>query len=207
MVITLAAPPDPAETWPGFRGHALGGVAPSSFIPEHWSATDNVAWKIEVPGRGWSSPIVWDDTVFLTQRHQQQAVQAADPGPVRQRLHRGAEERGPAGEEVSRRVRARDNEIAGGSVDIRYMVYAFDARTGKMRWEREAHKGPVGGRHRKNTYASETPFTDGERLYASFGQNVGLFCFSLDGKLAVEEAMAAAADLPRLRHRVVAGRV
>jgi outer membrane protein assembly factor BamB len=49
-------------------------------------------------------------------------------------------------------------------------------------WEREAHKGlPSGGRHRKNTYASETPATDGERLYVSFGQNIGLFCFSLDG--------------------------
>jgi outer membrane protein assembly factor BamB len=61
------------------------------------------------------------------------------------------------------------------------MVYAFDAATGKMRWEREAHKGaPFGGRHRKNTYASETPATDGERLYAYFG-NVGLFAYSLDG--------------------------
>ena len=57
-------------------------------------------------------------------------------------------------------------------------------RTGKIRWEREAHRRvPHGGRHRKNTYASETPFTDGERLYASFGQNVGLFCYSLTGNL------------------------
>ena len=53
---------------------------------------------------------------------------------------------------------------------------------GKLRWEREAHKGaPFGGRHRKNTYASETPATDGERLYVYFG-NVGLFAYSLDGK-------------------------
>ncbi len=64
------------------------------------------------------------------------------------------------------------------------MVYALDARTGKIKWEQEAIKArPSGGRHRKNTYASETPVTDGERLYASFGQNVGLFCYSLDGKL------------------------
>ena len=62
------------------------------------------------------------------------------------------------------------------------MVYAFDASNGKLKWEREAHKGPpVGGRHRKNTFASETPATDGERLYAYFG-NVGLFAYSLDGK-------------------------
>jgi outer membrane protein assembly factor BamB len=62
-------------------------------------------------------------------------------------------------------------------------VYAYDAATGKLRWEREAHKGkPFGGRHRKNTYASETPATDGERLYVYFG-NVGLFAYSLDGTL------------------------
>ena len=53
-----------------------------------------------------------------------------------------------------------------------------------MKWEREAIRTlPGGGRHRKNTYASETPFTDGERIYASFGQNVGLFCFTMDGTL------------------------
>ena len=48
---------------------------------------------------------------------------------------------------------------------------------------RGAQGQAVGGRHRKNTYASETPFTDGERLYVSFGQNVGLFCYTLDGTL------------------------
>jgi len=51
-------------------------------------------------------------------------------------------------------------------------------------WQREAHRGkPSGGRHRKNTYASETPATDGERVYASFGGNVGLFCYSREGTL------------------------
>jgi outer membrane protein assembly factor BamB len=70
------------------------------------------------------------------------------------------------------------------SGELRFMVYALDAKTGKVKWEREAHKGaPLGGRHRKNTFASETPFTDGKRLYVSFGQNVGLFTYSLDGKL------------------------
>src|SRR6185436_5260710 len=77
-----------------------------------------------------------------------------------------------------------DNELAAEASDIRYMVYALDARSGKVKWEREAIKRvPFGGRHRKNTYASETPFTDGERLYVSFGQNVGLFCYTLDGTL------------------------
>jgi outer membrane protein assembly factor BamB len=67
--------------------------------------------------------------------------------------------------------------------ELRFMVYSFDVKTGKLRWEQEAHTGPpVGGRHRKNSYASETPATDGERIYALFG-NIGLYCYSMDGKL------------------------
>ena len=80
--------------------------------------------------------------------------------------------------------------------------------TGKIKWEREAIKTrPFGGRHRKNTYASETPFTDGERLYVSFGQNVGLFVLHARRHAALEEAVGAAADLSRLRHRLVADRL
>ena len=87
------------------------------------------------------------------------------------------------------------------------MVYALDGKTGKIKWEREAVKTrPFGGRHRKNTYASETPVTDGERLYASFGQNVGLFVYSLDGKLLWKKQWAPKADLSGLRHRIVADR-
>ena len=60
------ANPKPEETWPGFRGHGMSGVAPGTDVPEKWSATENVRWKVSVPGQGWSSPIVWGDTVFLT---------------------------------------------------------------------------------------------------------------------------------------------
>ena len=69
------------------------------------------------------------------------------------------------------------------AAEHRWMVYAVDWATGKIVWEREAHRGaPPAARHLKNSYASETPVTDGERLYAYFG-NVGLFCFDLSGKL------------------------
>ena len=87
--------------------------------------------------------------------------------------------------EINARVRARDNEIPDESGPVRYMVYAFDAATGKMLWEREAYQGlPVGGRHRKNTYASETPFTDGERrVHRYLGANIGLYVYALDGTL------------------------
>jgi len=83
-----------------------------------------------------------------------------------------------------KRVTARDIEVTGEVQDVRFMLYAIDVKSGKIAWEREAHRGkPFGGRHRKNTYASETPATDGERIYTSFGANVGLFCYSMKGEL------------------------
>ena len=178
------ANPKPEETWPGFRGHAMSGVAPGAEVPVKWSATENVRWKISVPGQGWSSPIVWGDTVFITSGISGKPFKQPTAGLYGNEYIAELQRQGLSGEEVMRRVRERDNESPEESDEIRYMVYALDAGTGKIKWEREAHKArPSGGRHRKNTYASETPFTDGERLYVSFGQNVGLFCYTLDGTL------------------------
>jgi outer membrane protein assembly factor BamB len=179
-----AANPKPEETWPGFRGHGMSGIAPGSVVPGTWSATENVRWKVSVPGQGWSSPIVWGDTVFLTAGISSKPFKQPTPGLYGNEYIAELQRQGLSGEEVMRRVRARDNELPEESDEIRYMIYALDAATGKIKWEQEAHKArPSGGRHRKNTYASETPFTDGERLYVSFGQNVGLFCYTLDGKI------------------------
>ena len=176
--------PAPGETWPGFRGHAMSGIAPGPGIPERWSATENVKWAVEVPGHGWSSPIVWGDTVFVTSGISSRPFKQPTPGLYGNDYIAELSAQGLSDEEILKRVRARDNEAPEESDEIRYMVYALDARTGRITWEQEAHRGkPFGGRHRKNTYASETPFTDGERLYASFGQNVGLFCYTLDGTL------------------------
>lgn len=162
----------------------MSGIAPDSRVPERWTTTRNVRWKTEVPGQGWSSPIVWGDTVFMTSGISGRPFKQPTPGLYGNDYIAELRAQGLPPEEIMRRVRARDNEAPEESDEIRYMVYALDARTGAIRWAREAHRAtPSGGRHRKNTYASETPFTDGERLYASFGQNVGLFCYSLDGTL------------------------
>jgi outer membrane protein assembly factor BamB len=181
---SATANPKPEETWPGFRGHDMSGVAPGGAAPGTWSATENVRWKVSVPGQGWSSPIVWGDTVYLTAGISGKPFKQPTPGLYGNEYIAELQRQGLSGEEVMRRVRARDNESPEEADEIRYMIYALDAATGKIKWEQEAHKGrPSGGRHRKNTYASETPFTDGERLYVSFGQNVGVFCYTLDGKL------------------------
>jgi outer membrane protein assembly factor BamB len=181
---TVAANPKPEDTWPGFRGHNMSGVAPAAKVPDRWSTTDSVSWKAAVPGHGWSSPIVWGDTVFLTSGIGIKPFKQPKPGLYGNEYIAELSSQGLSNAEILKRVRERDSETPEESDEIRYMVYALDSRTGRITWEQEAHRAkPSGGRHRKNTYASETPFTDGERLYVSFGQNVGLFCYSLDGKL------------------------
>jgi outer membrane protein assembly factor BamB len=170
--------------WPGFRGPSANGLAASGDAPLTWSTTENVRWAVEVPGRGWSSPIVWNGRVYLTTAIGAKPFKQPSPGLYGNDYIAELRKQGLSDDEVLKRVRQRDNEAPEESDEIRYVVMALDAATGKVLWQREAHKGlPSGGRHRKNTYASETPVTDGERLYVSFGQNIGMFAYSLDGEL------------------------
>jgi outer membrane protein assembly factor BamB len=182
LAVSLSAAP-PAG-WPGFRGPDMSGLALDATLPDRWSKTEHVTWSIDVPGQGWSSPIVWGDTVYVTSAIGRRPFKQPTPGIYGNDFIAELRAQGLSNAEVTARLRARDNELPEESDAIRYMVYAFEAATGKPTWERQAYEGlPVGGRHRKNTYASETPFTDGERVYVSFGENVGLFCYTLDGTL------------------------
>jgi outer membrane protein assembly factor BamB len=172
----------PELAWPQFRGPSGAGILSDGKLPTSWSAKDNVSWSVEVKGRGWSSPVAWNNTVFVTSAISPGAFKAPQTGIFGNDYVAELSKQGLSDDEVVKRVVARDIELTSESGDIRYMVYAFDAATGKLRWEREAHQGaPFGGRHRKNTFASETPTTDGDRLYVYFG-NVGLFAYSMDGK-------------------------
>ncbi len=158
-LLVLATLAFASDNWPQFRGPGSTGVVDDPALPDNWSTTENVAWKVEIPGIGWSSPIVWGDTIFLTSVVNTGATEAPKKG-----LYFGGERK-------------------ASSDEHRWMVYAVDFKTGKILWEREVHKGvPPGPRHLKNSYASETPVTDGERVYAYFG-NVGLYCFDMKGKL------------------------
>lgn len=179
LSVRAAGPVD----WPQFRGPGGLGVADAAQLPERWSTTDNVAWTTEIPGRGWSSPIVWRDRVYVTSATSGGTFKQPSTGIYGNDYAAELTKQGLPPDEVNKRVIARDIELAGETGDIAYMVYALHATSGKVVWQHEAHTGkPFGGRHRKNTYASETPVTDGERLYVSFGGNVGLFAYSLDGK-------------------------
>ncbi|MGH9834850.1 MAG: PQQ-binding-like beta-propeller repeat protein [Blastocatellia bacterium] len=148
------------DQWPQFRGPQSTGVVEDPALPDKWSATENVAWKAAIPGLGWSSPIVWGDKIFVTS-----VISAAEIEPPKKGLYFGG------------------NRLDVPKDEHRWMVYCVDWKTGKVLWESEAFRSaPKTARHLKNSYASETPVTDGERLYAYFG-NVGLFCYDLQGKL------------------------
>jgi outer membrane protein assembly factor BamB len=190
IAITLAvtafvtAPAVPIDaTWPQFRGHAGRAVSAIDTLPLSWSTTTHVAWKTDVPGRGWSSPIVWGDQVLLTSAISAAGFKQPSPGIYGNDYVAELEKQGLSEPQILDKLRQRDLESPQESGDVDFMVYSFDVATGKPRWQQRAHHGPpVGGRHRKNTYASETPATDGERVYALFG-NIGLFCYSMDGRL------------------------
>ena len=176
------APAPPETTWPQFRGHAGRAVSPVANLPTSWSTTINVAWSADVPGRAWSSPIVWGDQVIVTSAVGTGPFKQPSPGIFGNDYVAELQKQGLSEAQIMEKLRARDLESPAEVGELRFMVYSFDVKTGKVRWEREAHKGlPIGGRHRKNTYASETPATDGERVYALFG-NIGLFYFAMDGK-------------------------
>ena len=144
------------DAWRQFRGPAAG-VAEGAGLPETWSTTSNIAWRLDIPGRGWSSPVVAGDRIYLT------SVIAAQPEePAKKGLYFGG------------------NRETAPPDEHRWMIYAVDWKTGKVAWEREVHRGNAPARHLKNSYASETPVTDGDRVYAYFG-SVGVFCFDRDG--------------------------
>ena len=160
LTLIMCGSPAIAQTnWPQFRGADSRGVASAAKLPDRWSATENVAWKTDIPGRGWSSPIVWGDRVFLTT-----VINSGKSEEPKKGLYFGGDRPKPS------------------DAVHQWKVICLDLKSGAVRWERQVHEGqPQTPIHLKSSYASETPVTDGERVYCCFG-NVGVFCFDLDGK-------------------------
>ena len=151
-----------AADWPAFRGPDADGNVPGEALPVTWDGGtgEHVKWRVDVPGEGWSQPVIAGDRLFLTA--------AVAEGPT-----------GDAGAAGARR--------GGGYVDLtdttyRYEVRCLDAGTGATRWVKVVRTGaPPLPRHRTNTYATETSVTDGRRVYALFGMT-GLYALTVDGE-------------------------
>ena len=141
LLLALATGPLQANDWPHWRGPLGNGVSLDATPPVEFSPTNNLLWKVEIPGRGSSSPVVQGDRVFVT---------AAVP-------------------------------VAGSNDIFEFRVLCLDRATGKERWSKTAVTAkPHEGTHQTNGFASASPCTDGERVYAHFGSR-GLFCYTLDG--------------------------
>ncbi|HEY7819325.1 MAG TPA: PQQ-binding-like beta-propeller repeat protein, partial [Vicinamibacteria bacterium] len=170
------------ENWPGFRGPKSLPVSENPNLPDRWSKTENVEWVAEVPGVGWSSPVVWGRNVFLTAAESDQPMKPPSLGTDFSNDYIAElRAQGLSSDEVNRKLYARDREMPHEIV-ITLKLYCHDLETGKLLWEREVYRGnPRGGRHRKNSFASETPVTDGENVYVYFTQH-GLYAFDMSGK-------------------------
>jgi outer membrane protein assembly factor BamB len=155
-----------AENWPQWRGPGGNGVSTEKGLPSEWSATRNVAWKTEIPGRGHSSPVVWGDRIYLTTSFEGDPVTDAKPP---KHIQEGQVFRHP--------------DSTGMDHTQKLAVLAIDTKSGKILWQQQAYEGRVyDERHKKNTYATPTPVTDGKTVYVSF-ESQGVYAYSTAGKL------------------------
>ncbi len=201
IALTLvSASAAPAGDWPQFRGP--GGTAQSEEkLPTDWAADKNVHWKIELPGTGWSSPVVWGDKVFVTtavtdNQRKPQPMNFGGGGFGGQGKGKGGPP-GDYGKDGKGKGGAPGGKGKGGGFPggggfgganrapdkvYKWEVHCLDRATGKTLWKQLALEAkPRIPTQPSNTYASETPVTDGERIYAYFGMT-GVFCYDFDGK-------------------------
>jgi outer membrane protein assembly factor BamB len=149
--------------WSQWRGPLGTGVAPFANPPIEWGEKQNIRWKIPLPGKGHSTPIIWDDRVFITTAT-------------------------PFGEVLNPTY----SSFPGAHDEVpivqhhKFTVMGIDRRTGKILWEKTVREAlPHAGGHYTASLASHSVVTDGERLFASFG-SYGVYCLSLDGELLWE---------------------
>jgi outer membrane protein assembly factor BamB len=168
--------------WPQFRGPESNPVGTHPRLAEHWSKTENVEWSQAIPGRGWSSPIVTGDRVYLTTVTTEGKSKPPQIGTEYSNEYVAElQKQGLPMKDVIERVTERDIELPH-EVQLHYFLYCLNLKSGKVEWTREFNSGhPPGGRHRKNSFVSESPVTDGKSIYV-YVANLGLWAFDLKGK-------------------------
>lgn len=180
-----AAGPD----WPQFRGPDLNPVGLNEALVDRWSKTENVEWVANIPGRGWSSPIVTGGKVFVTSAVTEGKSKPPQIGTTYSNDYLAElKNKGLKDEEAEAKLIERDIEMPD-EVMLHYWVYCMDLKSGAVDWKYELHSGrPPGGRHRKASFASETPVTDGRAVYVYIA-NLGLWAFDLKGRILWAEKL------------------
>jgi len=160
-LVPTAQAPGADRYWPQWRGPAANGISRTANPPAEWGEKKNIRWKVEIPGRGSSSPIVWGDRVFILT-----AIPASASLPDSHRPLGGVSPRGAH----------------------RYVVMALDRRDGRVVWERTAREeAPHEASHQDNgTWASSSALTDGELVIAPF-ESRGIYAYDMNGTLVWEK--------------------
>lgn len=187
--------------WPRWRGPDASGTALESSPPVTWSESENILWKIDVPGIGSSTPIILGDRVYVStavktdqvaegagsaEASNQTPPESGPPRGERQDGERRAEggrlDGGRGGSGRGGRGRGRGGRGGAKPTNVYdFVVIAYDRNNGKEIWRTSVtQEVPHEAGHNTNTFASSSPVTDGEKLYMSFGSR-GVFCLDLDG--------------------------
>lgn len=157
--LLLFACPIWAQNWPSFRGDNASGIGSKEKIPANWNIENstNILWKTSIPGLAHSSPIIWDQRIFVT---------TAIASDQNRELRIGG---------VSPTDMPDDMSMQS------YRLYCVDLTTGEILWQVTAQEAvPRVYRHAKSTHASATPATDGKHVVALFASG-GLYCYDIDG--------------------------
>lgn len=187
--------------WPQWRGPLGNGVAPQATPPLEWSETSNVRWKAQIAGSGTSTPAIWGDRVFVltaipvpkkTEASNEQAPKAAAaPSPPAQppspSIDAATNLPATQGQRAGGRTGGGGGRAEKPDQEYQFVVVSLDRATGKIIWQKTARQEiPHEGHHRDHGFASASPVTDGELLFAYFGSR-GLYCYDFDGNLKWEK--------------------
>jgi len=165
------------QYWPQWRGPFATGAANDANPPKTWSETENIKWKVPIPGMGHATPIVWEDRIFI-----QTAVQGEMPETPQQE---NEEVENPP--EESRRGRRRGRRRSTPQPNFKFNLITYNRSNGDVIWQKTLRGiAPHEGIHSTASFASNSPITDGEHIYAYFGSR-GLYCLDMDGNLIWEK--------------------
>jgi outer membrane protein assembly factor BamB len=152
------------ENWPEWRGKYNTGATIAGKTPVQFSETKNIKWKIEIPGKGHATPIIWGDQIIIqTAVATDKKIEPAD---------------------TSKKA----SPMAPNQTDFvhSFTVISIDKNTGKTLWQSVVKESlPLERTHNLGSWASNSPVTDGENIYAFFGSR-GLFCLDMKGKVQWE---------------------